>query len=86
MSVLCESANEFAREAWERFLKRGGVELFKGMLTDAQKNEEIHIDVKMQTCSGKPLPEQVALMVLMRAAIMTIAIGEAIDEDEKVPA
>jgi hypothetical protein len=77
---ICMFAQERAREWWDRFLKTGGLELFGQTLNETKSAEQITIDIQSATLSGKPVPDNVTLMILMHAAVRTLAVALAVDQ------
>lgn len=69
-----------ARDWWDIFLRSSGVELFQGMLNETETGERVAIDVHVENFNAEPVPDPVALMLLMRAAIKTLALSVAIEQ------
>lgn len=65
------------REWWEQFLRLDGIELLRQMLVEAEAAEKIKINIRVKTSDGTIVPEGVALMLVMRAALKTQALASA---------
>jgi hypothetical protein len=73
-------AQDLTREHWDTFLRWGGADLFRKAIEEQEQGEQMLITLTVQAEDGSPVPEPVALMIVMRAAIKTLAMGIAVDE------
>ena len=73
-------ASDLTRDNWDTFLRYGGPDLFKQAIEEFERGEQMVITLSVERLDGSTVPEPVALMIIMRAAIKTLAMGMAVDE------
>lgn len=79
---ICTASHEITRDWWNVFLKQGGPELFRELLLEMESGEAIEIKIKGRSNYNrrKNLPENVVIMILMRVAVKTLAVGLAVEQ------
>jgi hypothetical protein len=83
--AVCTVGHELSQEWWEQFLRLElGADWFRQALSQMESAEQVVLELRAETFrEGKPIPEPIALMLVMRAAIETLALSVALERKTK---
>ena len=70
-----ECFRDQTRAWWDQFLRSGSFDLFEQMLREVEDAEALTIDIQVRTSTGAPVPQPVALMLVMRTALNTLGLS-----------
>lgn len=71
---------EQAQDWWLQVVRRGGFEHFQDLVSGIESDQQISIEVKAETFDGKPVPDSIGMVLLMRAALVALAFSVTVDE------
>lgn len=79
---IVDAVHDLTREWWDRVIRCRGGQIFTEILSQVEETEQVKIDLQV-TAEGKPVPTAITLMVIIRAAIETVALTLVMDEKSR---